>query len=184
MSSNQQPETPREILLLLNDLPFLLSLFDSSFQWNYTPLSLKVMENALDELYPEGHDPMPTTYIPFGIYLGETIVKNIPGAHWAPVPESRNLAEIAVTIPVPKHIDALWTAYPIIRVQEFWHDRTDTIFGYFHMIKDMAKGKFDPSDESKMGQWQNTMGAQYRVLRAKPEQEEEFRERMDQQKKH
>lgn len=51
---------------------------------DYKPDSLLGIEKAIDRVYPVGHEPMFSTIISYGIYLGEVFVRIIQvliGAH-------------------------------------------------------------------------------------------------------
>ena len=49
---------------------------------NYTLESLEQQEQQLDQMFAPSHNPMPTTVLALGYYLGETIVRNVPNAPW------------------------------------------------------------------------------------------------------
>lgn len=116
----------------------------------YQPESLNEVEQKINEMYPEGHKAMPTTYLPFGFYLGETIVRNIPGAKWDISEAGEFFDNIAITI--DQSDEAKAKLFPFRRVMKFWDDRTDGLSVFYRMINLMALGGINPEAVQK-GQW-------------------------------
>lgn len=115
---------------------------------DFTIESLITMEKVINELYPFGHQPMITTYIPFGIHLGEVLIHLIPEAKW----EFDDVDHIFnLTISCPGKDGATARVKPIQRIRNFWHDRTDTIFGFAEMVRDLSLGTLQPPE--KEGEW-------------------------------
>lgn len=135
---------------------------------DYTPSSLDKVEKVIDSMFPEGHKPMESTLIPFGFYLGEVIVQNIPGAHWDIQETTKYLNEIAVVVPQAgddNHIKIM----PFVRISKFWSDRTDGLSVFYRMISRMALGRVD-LDSTKPGEWVHfPNGDSFRVTKEKKE---------------
>lgn len=130
-------------------MPFLFSAigFDSI---DFTMASLKKLENTINRMYPLGHEPMSTTLMMIGLYVGEVLIKNIPGARWN-IKGENPFKDWEIKIDM-KELDQ-FTAYPVQRVRNFWFDRTDTIWGWAGMIRDLRSGALDPSQEAPF-RWQ------------------------------
>lgn len=121
--------------------------------------NLRKMEEVINSMYPQGHDPMPTTVIPFGVHVGEVLIKHIPGAKWNFDEPIEYVYDLSITCPGPN--GAVAKVKPLQRVAKFWRDRTDTIFGFAEMIRDMANGTLNPTKEGKWVKRPN--GTQIRV---------------------
>ena len=76
---------------------------------------------------------MPTTYVPFGIYLGLTIIENVPGATWDFEEEVEYLTDLKITIKQDE--EKRFEVYPFRRIIKFWQDRTDGIQAFFQIIQ-------------------------------------------------
>lgn len=48
---------------------------------DYSPASLKIMDKAISKYFPKGEEPLPTTLLPLGAYLGEVLRRNL-GGEW------------------------------------------------------------------------------------------------------
>lgn len=125
--------------------PVLGPILDLNF--DYSHQSLKDLESAIDTQYPLGHEPLNTTIVALGIYLGEVIIHSVKGAEWG-VPKSgdeSNPFTWIITIPVGENPESKFVAIPLQRVTNYWYDRTDTLYGYCSMLRDMALGLFNPN---------------------------------------
>lgn len=143
---------PKEALQQMLDLhPMMIqTMFPViGYKTELTFENLKEMERIINLVYPEGHTPMPTTAIPFGIHVGNILVKQIPGAKWN-VKDEEYVYDLSITCPGPDGGEAF--IKPIQRVANFWKDRTDTIFGWAEMIRDLASGSLSLQLKGK-GQW-------------------------------
>lgn len=133
--------------------------------------NLKEMERVINRVYPAGHQAMPTTFIPFGVHLGEVLIKHIPGAKWD-FEEMESLFDLKVTATGANGARAV--VKPIKRIAKFWSDRTDTIFGFAEMIRDLANGTLEPREEGKWVKRDN--GTQIRMFGMSPNPTEEDKE--------
>ncbi|MNQ73820.1 hypothetical protein D3C85_885630 [compost metagenome] len=87
----------------------------AGFKPSYTPESLPELEAVIERMFPDGA-LFSTTHIPFGWYLGEVIVRNIPGAQWQ---EENSFLNTSITI--PGYADRI---QPFIYVEKFFSDRS------------------------------------------------------------
>lgn len=111
---------------------------------DYTEDSLKSLEEAINDIYPEGHQVVaPTTYVPFAVYLGEVIINSVKGAEWE-IDDIEYLNDITINVPTEDdNPDNHATVYPFRRVEKFWKDRTDSLHVYACMIRMMANGELN-----------------------------------------
>lgn len=135
-------------------LPILENMFDLDL--DYSPFSLSAVEQQINESYPEGHKVMEdTTYIPYGVYLGEVIVKNFPNAKWCVDKDTTYLSDVYISIPYGKKGEGMdFRAFPFMRIYKFWKDRTDSLVAYYNMIKASTDGtlrKYATGDNA--GKW-------------------------------
>lgn len=106
-------------------------------------------------MYPNGPE-LHTTGIPFGWYLGEVIVRNIPGAKWV---EKPNLFEWEVRVPVKMQLEnkmqeVTASAMPFVRISKFFSDPTDGLKVFFDGLN-LANLGMMPADLDKapVGEW-------------------------------
>jgi hypothetical protein len=116
---------------------------------DFSPESLDELEGSINEMFPLGHKPLPTTYIPFGVYLGETIVQNIPNSKWDYSEVKDHVEDIAVVVGDDKNQMRL---YPFRRVMNFWKDREDGLAVLFRTVQLMTAGGIDPT-AIKQDEW-------------------------------
>jgi hypothetical protein len=109
--------------------------------------NLKEMEHVINTLYPLGHQPEVTTVISFGLALGDTLVKNIPGAEWV-IEDLADIFDMRIKL---ENGDVKTEARPLLRMRKFWFDRTDTLFGWAEMVRDIVMG--DVNLEGKEDIW-------------------------------
>lgn len=89
----------------------------TGFDLTYTPESLSKLEAVIHHMFPDEAQPrLSTTFIPFGWYLGEVIVRNISGAKWQ---EEDSFFNTSITIPGP-----VARVQPFIYVEKFFSDRS------------------------------------------------------------
>lgn len=117
----------------------------------YTPESLDKVEAAINRMFKPGKPMFDTSYIPFGFYLGETIVQHIPGSKWD-TGEAEYIADIKVVCKGPN--DTRAEVYPFRRIMKFWEDRTDGLTVMFRTLQLMSAGGLAP-DNMKQGKWVN-----------------------------
>lgn len=128
-------------------IPYLFNT--AGIRSDFTPESLDDVENTINEMFPPGHKPLPTTFIPFAIYLGETIVQNIPNSKWDFSEATDYVQDIAVVVGDDKNQMRL---YPFRRVMNFWEDREDGLGVLFRTVALMTAGGIDPT-AIKQGEW-------------------------------
>ncbi|MNV17533.1 hypothetical protein D3C71_1083260 [compost metagenome] len=107
------------------------------FRFNYMPESLLVLEERAKEMFPKGHIFMGTTPLVLGFYIGEVIIRNIKGSYW-----HKDLSDNPRSwgIEVPLCSGGTISVFPAQRFINFSHDYSDTIYGYFNMLRDMNSG--------------------------------------------
>lgn len=137
---------------------------------DYTPESLTKVEKEIDKMFPEGHQPMETTLILFGFYLGETIVRNISGAVWNTSKDPDYLADLAINFKTPDGAEAC--VFPFRRIRNFWEDRTDGLVAYYRGMELMAYGGLN-MDKAETGEWTKfPSGLQFRATKTTKEEYE------------
>lgn len=80
--------------------------------------SLKRLEYCINIVYKPGHKPQPATLIMVGMYLGETIRRNV-GGEW--LPEAPDAWNLILRHPTKKGVVAY--VKPLLRANYFWDDR-------------------------------------------------------------
>ncbi|MFX3638014.1 MAG: hypothetical protein ACE3L7_05135 [Candidatus Pristimantibacillus sp.] len=75
-----------KLLGLLRATPILASIIEGTLgvKADFTPESLQNIEKAINRVYPVDHEPMFSTIVSYGIYLGEVlfeITRCRSGAH-------------------------------------------------------------------------------------------------------
>jgi hypothetical protein len=121
---------------------------------DFSEQSLVLIEEKINEMYPLGHQPLLTTLIPFGYYLGETIIRNIPNAHWD-ASNAEDIFDVSVVIENPLAKDnqpQKSVVKPFLRVRKFWFDRTDGLAVLYRMVNLMNLNFIDTSNLKK-GEW-------------------------------
>jgi hypothetical protein len=106
---------------------------------DFKPESLPRIEKAINRIYPIGHEPIATTIISYGIYLGEVFVRNHPGASWGPYKE--DIMELEFRI---DYGERSFIGYPLKRVHKFWFDRSQALSAYYHINIDALEGRIQP----------------------------------------
>lgn len=111
----------------------LLEIFDEmkmeqenkNLSLKYTEKELKLIESKIDEVFPLGHEPMYATLIPFGFYLGQLMIKKVPGAKWYVPPELNEDGDIFDICVEHVREDQTLRVQPFKRVKKFWSNRND-----------------------------------------------------------
>lgn len=135
---------------------------------DFTPDSLIQMEKVIQLQFPkEQPAQFPTTYIAFAIYLGETIVRNIPEAKWDIPEDKRKLLDSALIIPV-YGTSSTAKMMPFFRVMKFFKDRTDGLKVFYDMANLTALGMLPNMENSpadgKWSEWkENPGGMKFRI---------------------
>jgi hypothetical protein len=122
----------------------------------YTEENLNAIEQVINRLFPEEREVLPTTVIPFGYMLGETLVRNIPDAKWKT--DVDEIWDIAVEIPIKKeNTDANnMVILPFVRADKFFKDRTDSLAVMYRMANMMSLQFLDPlMEKAEYGEWVN-----------------------------
>lgn len=138
---------------LMKDLEPLLAKV-GMLDLDYTPESLDRLELVIDATFPEPPE-LPTTAIPFGCYLGETIVRNIPGSKWKM--NGQNLANAVVLVPLAGKDDVYAELYPFVRVDRFFRDRSDGLRVFYDLANLTAVGvlpvDLEALEHGPKGEW-------------------------------
>lgn len=101
----------------------------------YTEKELELIEQKINDVFPQGHEPLPTTLIPFGFYLGELMIRKIPGAKWKITDEvnaSNNVFDIFVEFEAN---GGTMQMFPFKRAHRFWMKREDRMSAMVLMIE-------------------------------------------------
>lgn len=115
----------------------------TGFNMNYHPSSLKKMEKIIVEGFP-GNSMGDTTLAMLGIYLGETIRRNVKNAEWVDYDKFVNEAHIQITVGEGK-----MEADPFVRIERFMKDNDYGIYAFYAMCKDMGSEKITMTEASK-----------------------------------
>ena len=102
------------------------------FKPNYTLEQLQEIEQEFQAMYG-GREILPTTVVPFGFYLGETLVRNIPNAKWDFTADF--LCDVSIKIQGKDGGELI--AKPFTRFEKFLKDDSDkpsTMFWLFSQL--------------------------------------------------
>jgi hypothetical protein len=122
---------------------------------DYSEESLSHCEDFINAIYPVGHIPHPTTVLPFGYYLGETIIRNIPDSKWDVDTPAETVWDIGVKIEIPfasEDMPRTQIVRPFMRAQKFWRDRSDGLRAMYILVNQLSLGFVDPT-KAKPGEW-------------------------------
>lgn len=146
---------------------FLIGIKNPGFKGDFSENDLTALEKIIDELYPLGHKSMVTTLIPFGMYLGETIIRNIPGAEWdLSHAEEGDIFNFRVNVPSGEN--QVVTVMPFQRVRNFWFDREDGLAVMYRTIN-LFNLQFVNPEKLKEGEWKEfANGDKIRFFKANP----------------
>lgn len=116
----------------------------------YSEEELEMIEEKIDEMFPEGHKPKTTTLIPFGFYLGEVLKRKIPGAEWHVSDEANKSGDLFEIVIEFDNADGYkMQAKPFIRVNKYWKKREDRMSSYVKLIEMNTEVQMDPEYWSK-----------------------------------
>jgi hypothetical protein len=99
----------------------------------YNEEELTAIEDKINEMYPQGHKPLPTTLIPFGFYLGELLRKKIPGSEWK-IPDEKDVSVWDMCIEFKNTDGGKMQAHPFRRIEKFWKNRDERMVSFIRMI--------------------------------------------------
>ena len=116
---------------------------------NYTLESLEQLEWQLNQMFAPGHEPMPTTVLALGYYLGETIVRNVPNARW--VTEGAKHPH-GLTIEIKQFNEGKGQVLPLNRIYKFFEDRENGLATFYRMVHLMSVGGID-IENMEEGKW-------------------------------
>lgn len=104
------------------------------FKGDYSESDLLSLEQCISDLYPSTAEaPLINTFIPYGFYLGETIVNNVPNAMWdIENVEDGDLFEVKIFVPHLKNIDPI---RPFKKVRSFWLNGKEGLVDVFNACK-------------------------------------------------
>lgn len=125
---------------VLQSAPIMADIMQNTLdvRVDFTPASLRRIEKAINRVYPIGHEPMTSTIVSYGIYLGEVFVRNVPGTEWGPFSENFLAWHIR-----SKRQNQEFIGYPMKRVHDFWFDRSRGLSAFYHMNVDALEGKLN-----------------------------------------
>jgi hypothetical protein len=139
----------------------------TGFTLDFTPESLKKYDRYLSKAYKDITKPEFETLLGIGIYLGETVVKNIPGARWSTEPLK---GPLELKIIIDNHQTKLkmeneeleikeYMLYPIKSAANFFLDKTRKLYTLYQSLKDSLGEEIDINDE----QWKHKKDYRFRV---------------------
>lgn len=138
----------------------IFPIFESKFEglrFDYTPSSLEEIEHFLDKTFPRDIEKVKEVEIlPFGIYLGEMIVKNIEEAKWQDVGWTKNNKVRAVKnyIKIETDDNSTFSVFPFNRILNYLNDRTDGIYAFYYLLEKHVNGELDKHiTEDNKGKW-------------------------------
>lgn len=114
--------------------------------------SLELIENFINEISPLEFNPGLSAVLPFGYYLGETMIQNFEGAHWNT--EVDHPMKLEVVIPKHPNSEEKLVLRPITRVSKFWQDRTDGLAVMYRTVQLMVMDFLDTAMKGiPTGEW-------------------------------
>jgi hypothetical protein len=130
----------------------LLAVFGFDPIEEHTTDALKQLEELINVHYPQGHEPLPTTLIPFGVYLTKTLLMHLPEAKVDADVESVWDISVSYIPEWSKEEGGTHQIFPFKRVHRFWKNREDAMSALFEMSKlisttDPRKLEFMADDE-------------------------------------
>lgn len=153
---------------LIHKIEALLQPF---MEVDYTPDSLLELEWLIQRQFPKkGKPKIPTMILPFGVVLGETVVRNIPRAKWV---LKGNLYDAKISFFQPNGVRA--EAMPFVRVAKFFEDRTDGLKAWYDGINLISLGMMpkvkEKAPDGQFSEWQETSpgGIKFRIKHEKKE---------------
>jgi hypothetical protein len=113
---------------------------------DYSIESLEMVEMLINAFFPEGHEPLPTTILPFGYYLGEVIRRNTALSNWE-IEEDCDVWDIKLKLQMPG-ADNKAEIKPFLRAYRFFLDRSDGLAAMARMIQMMSIFDTDSLEEA------------------------------------
>lgn len=176
MEQKQPPKLGRaELQLLLDGLKANIGQMMEVFGFrhlNYTQKQLEAIEDKIEHEYPVGHKPQVTTLFVFGFFLGECIIRNIPGSKWKIEDDATTPFDIIVEVPGGEGEPCAQVS-PFIRARKFWFDRSDRLSTMLRMVCRMNELNIDPIHYQKRadkdGWIQTFYGDRFRQVEADDE---------------
>lgn len=86
---------------------------------NPTREGLLESERIINEKFPMGHIPLPTTLIPFGIQLGNALIEHLPNSKWI-YKDAKNINDVTLLTPLEEGV--FIASKPFSRVHHFWRN--------------------------------------------------------------
>lgn len=129
----------------------LLKTKDFLNGFKYTEAELINIEELLNKTFPKGHEPLSTTIIPFGFYLGEFFIRKFENAKWVVADEDNsNINNVFKSV---VEFDGLnggrMQVKPFLRVEKFWKNREDKMTCLFRVMSFTSEINMDPEYWSK-----------------------------------
>lgn len=84
---------------------------------NPTKEGLLESERVINEKFPIGHVPLPTTLIPFGIQLGNALIEHLPNSKWI-YKNAQNVNDVILLTQLEEGV--FIASNPFGRVNHFW----------------------------------------------------------------
>lgn len=127
-----------------------------NFKGNHEPESLQALEMIVNTISPPGQNYVNTLPIPFGLYLGDVLVKNLESAEWViPEEELKKDKDIDVSqfkISFKNPTGSICHLYPFRRAYKFFEDRTDSLHAAYVFSERVESGFLDPQKLAGKGQ--------------------------------
>ncbi|WP_145052660.1 hypothetical protein [Paenibacillus xylanexedens] len=127
---------------------------------DFSAESLSALEAGINRMYPAGAKSASFALVSaFGMYLGETLVRTIPGASWVKIEGGIDIRDISVEVPIngKSMNEQKIMLKPFSRIVNFWHDRTDGIRVLYDTASAMNLGvvkfgeKYEGPEWKRMG---------------------------------
>lgn len=145
LESLKQPEMVETIL------GGLLKTKDFVNGFKYTEAELINIEELLNKNFPKGHEPLATTLIPFGFYLGEFFIRKFDNAKW--VIDDEDNKDMNNIFNASVEFDGLNKARmqvrPFLRVDKFWKNREDKMTALYRVMSFTSEVNMNPEYWSK-----------------------------------
>lgn len=110
---------------------------------NYYPFSLKQMERIIADGYTR-ENMQDNTLSLFGVYLGETIRRNIPNATW--IEQGDYMDETCIEIAIG---EGKIQINPFVRIIRYLEDRDYGLYAFYSLANDLGTGKVSLEEASK-----------------------------------
>lgn len=120
---------------------------------HFTYDAIKDLEEVVNKIFPQGHEPKLTTIVPFGIYLGKTMIEMVEGARWKGL-DGDHLFDIYVDIKQKNGV--IMKIYPFRMVIHFWEDRGYSLASVIKMCEFVTI--YDMSDKKVLEEFEDENG--------------------------